>query len=179
MANSANAIANPTTAYSFLDVSIAMTFPGGTTTIAGQGTNTGSTNMSNMGYSEEGIKVVRNVEKNVMTVGADGSVMHSLRAGRQGRITVSLLKTSPGNAILNQIYNQQSLSSASWGQNQMQITNAVTGDNITSAYVAFVKQPDNINRGEGGVMDWEFDAGFIVEILGNGYQNTGLANVGA
>lgn len=176
MANSASAITNPTTAYSFLDVSISMTFPQGSVTVGGGASNS-STNMSDLGYSEEGIKVVRNVEKNVMTVGADGAVMHSLRAGRQGRITLSLLKTSPGNAILNQIYNQQSLSSAQWGQNSLVITNAVTGDNIDAAVVAFVKQPDNINRGEGGVMDWEFDAGFVVEILGNGYQNTGLAQV--
>jgi len=158
--------------YSFLDVMASITYAGVTNTL------TASANAGSLGFSEEGIKVTRTVEKNVMTVGADGAVMHSLRAGRQGRITFSLLKTSPGNAILNDLYNTQSVQSARWGRNLITINNLNTGDNITAAFCAFVKQPDNLNRGEGGVMDWEFDAGFIDEVLGNGGQPTGIQNPG-
>jgi hypothetical protein len=55
--------------------------------------------------------------KNTMTIGADGEVMHSLHAGKSGTITVTLLKTSPVNKKLSLMYNAQSQSSATWGNN--------------------------------------------------------------
>lgn len=163
------AIPNPAAGvYSFLDVVATLVYPGGSTTF------TATASVGGLGFSEEGIRITRVADKNAMVVGADGSVMHSLRATRAAKITISLWKTSPGNALLSQIYNQQSVASSLWGQNQLTINNTATGDNITAIYGAFTKQPDNLNRAEGGVMDWEFDFGYVDEILGNGFQSTGL-----
>ena len=59
--------------YSFMDVSA---------TIAGVG------GVVDLGYgasvAEEGISIVQTEDRNLMTVGADGEVMHTLRAGKSG-----------------------------------------------------------------------------------------------
>lgn len=148
--------------YSFLDVQATFSGPGGTFDLASSG------------VAEEAIRIDMTADKNVMTVGANGDGMHSLRASKSGRITIQLLKTSSGNAMLNQVYNYQSQSSANWGQNQITISNPVTGDNITAQDGAFVRQSPLGFSSEGGINTWMLDFVIIDEILGNGYQNTGL-----
>ena len=87
--------------YSFMDV---------TATFAGP------TGVIDLGYgsaaSKEGISVEFNQPRNNMTPGADGEVMHSLRADKSGKLTIRLLYTSPVNAKLKAMFNAQSLSSA-------------------------------------------------------------------
>jgi len=141
--------------YSFLDVSASLT---GITGIVDLGA--GSAN------SEEGITIAMGGAKNTMTIGADGEVMHSLAADKSGTITVTLLKTSPVNKKLSLMYNAQSQSSATWGNNVIVMRNKTSGDVITARSVAFQKQPDNANGKVGNTMAWVFDCGKIDQVLG-------------
>jgi hypothetical protein len=148
--------------YSFLNVSAAITGPGG------------SFSISSAGVGEGGVRISMVGDKNRMNIGAAGDGMHSLIAAKAGRVTVSLLKTAPGNAQMNQIYRFQQTSAAYWGQNIITISNPVTGDAVVCSACAFVKQPDIAYTTEGGMMEWAFDSINIDEVLGNSYQNTGI-----
>lgn len=135
--------------YSFLDVHASITGPGGSFSLG-----------SGSGASEEGIKVSMTEDKNTMTIGADGSPMHSLHAGKSGTVTISLLKTSPVNKNLADLYNLQTAVSSLHGANVLVIKNAL-GDSITCRAVAFSKYPDQVNAKEGGNNEWTFHAGII------------------
>jgi Protein of unknown function (DUF3277) len=148
--------------YSFLNVSAAISGPGG------------SFSISAAGVSDGGIRIAMEGDKDRMTIGAGGAGMHSLIASNAGRITVSLLKTAPGNAQMNQLYRHQKSSAAYWGQNVITINNPVTGDAITCTDCSFVKQPDVVYTPEGGMMEWAFNSVDIDEVLGNTFQNTGI-----
>lgn len=141
--------------YSFLDVSASLTGPTGVIDL-GQGS----------ANSEEGITQTMGGNKNTMTIGADGEVMHSLHADKSGTITVTLLKTSPVNKKLSLAYNAQSQSSATWGNNVIVIRNTASGDISTARSCAFQKQPDFNNAKEGGTVAWVFDCGKIDQLLG-------------
>ena len=144
--------------YSFLDVNCSITGPNI------------SADLSNPGYAGEGITITMLEEKDTMTIGAGGAGMHALRGSKAGRIRLSLLKTGPGNAMLNQAYNLDSISAANWGQNQITINNPFTGDNPTCLFCAFVKEPDLVYNEAGGVMVWEFNSTNIDRITGNVFQ---------
>ncbi len=141
--------------YSFLDVTASLTGPTGVIDL-GQGS----------ANSEEGITVAMGGNKNTMTIGADGEVMHSLHADKSGTIKVTLLKTSPVNKKLSLAYNAQSQSSATWGNNVIVIRNTASGDISTARSCAFQKQPDFNNAKEGGTVAWVFDCGKIDQLLG-------------
>lgn len=141
--------------YSFLDVTASLTGPTGVIDL-GQGS----------ANSEEGITQTMGGNKNTMTIGADGEVMHSMHADKSGTITVTLLKTSPVNKKLSLAYNAQSQSSATWGNNVIVIRNTASGDISTARSCAFQKQPDFNNAKEGGTVAWVFDCGKIDQLLG-------------
>lgn len=141
--------------YSFLDVTASLIGPTGVIDL-GQGS----------ANSEEGITQTMGGNKNTMTIGADGEVMHSLHADKSGTITVTLLKTSPVNKKLSLAYNAQSQSSATWGNNVIVIRNTASGDISTARSCAFQKQPDFNNAKEGGTVAWVFDCGKIDQLLG-------------
>lgn len=143
-------------AYSFLDVNAAIVGPGGNFSLSG------------VGNSEEGIKVSFSEEKDTQTIGADGTPMHSLHASKGGKCTVSLLKTSPANQALSNLYNLQTNSSAAHGVNVISVANPVSGDSITLTQVAFAKHPDTTYAKEGGMMEWDFNVGVIDISLGGG-----------
>lgn len=143
--------------YSFLDVVAAITGPGGTINLA-----------SESGSAQEGITVEMAEDKNVMTVGADGSVMHSLLATKAGTATVRLLKTSPVNAVLQLMYNLQTQSSATHGRNMITIRDIARGDTVTLAKVAFKKAAALNYAREGGDNEWLFDVGVVTTVLGTG-----------
>ncbi|MFX6330758.1 phage protein, partial [Acinetobacter baumannii] len=67
--------------------------------------------------AEEGIDIVRNGDKNTMTVAGDGEGMHSLHGDKSGQITLRYLKTAPVNAKLMAAYNAQTLDSRLHGKN--------------------------------------------------------------
>lgn len=108
--------------------------------------------------AEEGITVAMLDNKNSMTIGADGEGMHSLHASRAGTITVRLLKTSPANAKLMNVYNVQQQSAKKWGRNSFTLNNDAAGDNVTGHKLAFQKVPDYTAAKDGQTVDWVFDA---------------------
>lgn len=155
-------------AYSFTDVQATITGPGGSFPIG-----------SGAAVAKEGISVEFTEDKDRMTIGADGSPMHSLIASRAGRIIVRLLKTSPVNSLLTQLYNFQIQSSVFHGQNIIVVTNPIIGDDYTCRQVAFAKFPTNTYAEEGGMLEWEFNAGIIDPILGSGILEAVAAAVAA
>lgn len=142
--------------YSFLDVQAAIVGPGGAFSLG-----------SGAGVADEGIEIDPSGEIDTMQIGADGTGQHSLHGDKSGKVTVRLLKTSPVNKQLSQMYNFQTASAASHGQNTITITDSVRGDVITCRQCAFAKAP-NISYGkEAGTQDWEFNAIAIDRVLGS------------
>jgi Protein of unknown function (DUF3277). len=144
-------------AYSFLDVAAALSGPGGNIDLG-----------AGSGSSEEGLTVEMAEAKNTMTIGADGSVMHSMHAGKGGTVTFHVLKTSPVNAVLMDMYNYQSTSSARWGQNTITIRDIARGDTITCQQCAFQQAPSQTYAKDGNTNAWAFAAGMIDHQLGSG-----------
>lgn len=144
--------------YSFLSVTAAIVGPGGGFTIGGDGTAS----------ADEGITVEMIEDKNTMTVGADGSVMHSLHGGKAGTATIRLLKTSPTNALLQGLYVVQTADALLHGQNVIMVSDLARGDVVACREVAFKRAPA-LNYGkEGGINEWVFDVGKVDTILGVG-----------
>lgn len=142
--------------YSFLDVHATLTGPGGTVPIG-----------KNAGVDEGGITIEAIEETDHMRIGADGSPAHSLRGTKAAKVTVRVLKTSPTNAQLQQLFSFQRASSLNWGQNTLVITNIATGDNYTCQFVAFIRQPSNTFAKDASTIDWEFNVGIMDASLGS------------
>lgn len=143
--------------YSFLNVNAAMADPGGALNLGAGAAN-----------AEEGITIEAPEDKNIMTIGADGSGQHSLVASDARKITIRLLKTSPTNALLMVMYNLQSATPALWGQNVMTIVDTARGDVTTAQAMAFNKVPTITYAKEAGINEWVFDAIKVDTILGAG-----------
>ena len=118
------------------------------------------------GSSEEGISVESLDERTKMTIGADGSGMHSLIQNRAARIIARFLKTSPQNAALQLALNAQSSSSLFWGQNVINVSNPVTGDALVAVGCAFGKQPGNLWAKDANIIEWEFYAIRATQTMG-------------
>jgi hypothetical protein len=142
-------------AYSFIDTQASLTGPSGNVNL-GYGS----------GAAEEGITIAMVTDKGVMTIGADGSGMHSLRATKAGTVTVRLLKTSPTNAILEAMYNAESINPAVWGNDTITISQTGVGDLHTCNLCAFKKKPDMKYAQDGDILEWEFNAVKVESILG-------------
>jgi hypothetical protein len=143
--------------YSFLDCNGALSGPGGSINLA-----------AGAGAATEGITIVALEDKNIMAIGAGGQGQHSLVAGDAATVTVNLLKTSPVNAQLMNMYNYQTTSSALHGRNVIVITDLARGDIITMSKVAFKKVPDLAYAKEAGNNVWTFDAIHATTVLGTG-----------
>jgi len=141
--------------YSFINTQCSLVGPGGNINL-GQGAAVG----------DEGIKIAPTGDVNTMTIGADGTPMHSLHADHSGMVSVQLLKTSPVNQLLAEMYGIQTSSSVMHGQNVISLTNNVTGDTIVCTFCAFKKAPELEYKKEGGFNVWEFQAGVISRVLG-------------
>ncbi len=141
--------------YSFLDVSAAIDGPGGVFSIRD-------------GAANEGITVAPVGDQSTMTVGADGSVMHSLGAASACTVTIRLLKTSPINSLLMAMFNFQTASSARHGRNTIVVRDAVRGDLVTVTEAAFKKPADLTYATDGGTVEWTFDGGKTTYVLGIG-----------
>lgn len=133
--------------YSFLDVTASLSGPGGTIALG-----------AGAGAAEEGITITPTGPMNGMLIGADGEGMHSLFADRSGKVTIRLLKTSPTNQLLSQLFAFQRSGGATHGQNTLVINDVSRNDTIACRQVAFAKAPDLTYAKEGGTVDWEFDA---------------------
>ncbi len=150
------------TTYSFMDVAASIIGPGGAFSL-GYGS----------GNSEEGITIAMVENKNTMTIGADGSVMHSLHAGNGGTVTLRFLKTSPTNQMLSVMLDLQRVSSALWGNNVIVISDPARGDQISCTNCAFQRWPNVAYAKDGGTQEWVFDAGAINGVLGDGTAGVG------
>lgn len=142
-------------AYSFQDVVATISGPGGVVPL-GYGAGT----------AEEGITIERAEDKDTMTMGADGTAMHTLHSANHGTITVRILKTSPANALLQAMYDFQILSSANWGNNVINITHIASGDSTTGRSVAFRRASPLTYAKEGNINEWSFNVGDISSVLG-------------
>lgn len=141
--------------YSFLSVHATLVGPGGFISL-GDGS----------GAAEEGINIEPSGEINTMQIGADGTGMHSLHGDKSGKVTVTLLKTSPVNALLAAMYAFQTASGATHGQNTLTLTDTERADIVTCQQVAFTKAPSLSYAKEGGTIGWEFAAVSIDRALG-------------
>ncbi len=115
--------------YSFDKFQVTITGPGGSSLLGTDGA--------------ENITISRSGTAGTMTVGADGTVMHSLDANKSGRATIHLLRNSPVNAKLSQLFSHQRASSTLWAQNTIEICDM--GGNVISTCrgAAFVNPPAN------------------------------------
>lgn len=145
--------------YSFLNVQATIVGPGGAFALG-----------SGSGNAKEGVSTDMVDDKDRMDVGADGAIMHSLRASNAGRITVRLLKTSPVNAQLSALYNFQRLSSATWGNNVLVVSDVVRGDVITGTQMSFTRQAPITWAEDANFNEWVFQ-GNVVDVLGFGTPN--------
>lgn len=143
--------------YSLKDVKATIAGPGGTFPI-GPGT----------GVAKEGISVEME-DANNMLIGGDGEGVHSMRPTKAARVTVRVLKTSPVNAFLSQLYRYQKGSSLFWGQNVITITNLVTGDDYHATECAFNKHAGVTWAEDANINEWIFDSIKCDPILGVGF----------
>lgn len=145
-----------TNVYSFLDVNATLVGPGGFVSLA-----------NGAGSSEEGITTSPSGEIGAMQIGADGYGQHTLHADKSGKVTVSLLKTSPVNQLLSAMYAFQTSSGAAYGQNTIVINDVSRGDVITCSQCGFAKAPDLSFGKSAGMNVWEFNAIRIERTLGS------------
>lgn len=142
--------------YSFLDVNAGIVGPGGAFSLG-----------NGAGVSEEGISFSATEDIGAMTIGADGTGMHSLHADKSGKVTVRLLKTSPTNQLLSALYAFQTASGAAYGQNTIVCVDKSRGDVTTCSQVGFAKKPDLTYAKDGGTIEWVFNAVVINTVLGS------------
>lgn len=143
-----------TPAYSFRDVQCTINGPNGSFSLG-----------SGSGDAEEGITFEASEDQDTMTIGADGTPMHSLHADISGKATVRLLKTSSVNASLSQMMASDMQSSSTWGQNNIALTNTQFGDDIQATDVAFTRRPPLTYAKDGGYIEWVFNCGRIPQML--------------
>ena len=142
--------------YSFADVVCSITGPGGSFTL------------SEANVADEGITIEMSEDKSTMTTGATRGGMFSLHESRAGRVTIRLLKNSPANRVLTDMYRYQTASSANFGQNTISVSNPVWQDDHTCAQCGFMRMPTNTNAKDGGTMEWVFGSLDIDSVLGDG-----------
>lgn len=153
--------------YSFINVQLSMTGPGVSALNVGYGA----------GNAKEGATISMAEDKNAMYTGADGNVMHSLRANRSAMLTVRLVKTSPTNKVLSELYHYQTNPETGGlyhGQNIFTLTDVARGDDYTMSEAAFRKFPDNSWAEDGGIIEWTFDIGKCDPLLGAGIPTLDL-----
>ena len=144
------------TTYSFLDVQATLTSPSVTFDIG------------SAGVADDAIRISMVGEKTTMTIGADGDGQHNMIASNASRCEISFLKDAPGNALMNQLYNFQSSSSANTGNIQITISNNVMGDVIQLTGGAIAKQADIAYTREGPANVWSMNFISRHDVLGNG-----------
>lgn len=146
------------TTYSFLDVVATLTDTNGNSISLGYGA----------GVASEGLTIEMLADKDILTIGADSTPMHSLVASNAASILVRLLKTSPVNNQLSVMYNTQKNNPAVWGQNVLSVRDILQGDVLTAEAVAFSRQPTVNYHESAGNQEWRFLCGTLTELLGPG-----------
>ena len=130
--------------YSFVDTVIAIAGPGGGFSLKD-------------GAAEEGIEISPRDDKSMLTIGANGDGIHSLRADKSASITLSLLKNSSTNVALSTMYAFQQNSSLLWGKNIITLT-TLFGESLVLSGVAFKKRPTTSFQKDATLLVWEMEA---------------------
>lgn len=126
--------------------------------------------LSENGVGEDGIKIESALDTNSMKNGADGSVQHSLRLARPGKMTIQVMRNNSLNNQLALAFNSTTATAASHGLMSVTILDSVSGESTRCIGVAFKKLPDNIYKQDAEPISWEFDVGNVEYIAG---LNTG------
>lgn len=131
--------------------------------------------LSENGVGEGGIKIESALDTNSMKNGADGSVQHSLRLARPGRLEVEVMRNNMLNSQLALAYNNTTSTAASHGFITITIVDAVSGEQTLCTGVAFKKLPANMYKQDAEPIVWEFDVGNVEYIAGlnNGDEGDG------
>lgn len=143
--------------YSFKDVGASIAGPGGSINL-GMGA----------GVAEEGISFERTEDHNTMAAGSDGEVQHSLHVADSGTVRVRLLKVSPINGQLLNMYKAQRQTGALWGRNTLSLRDFVRGDKVVTTEVAFTGPPTMVFGKVAPMNEWIFHAGHIDPTLDAG-----------
>jgi hypothetical protein len=154
--------------YSFMNFQLTMTGPGAAAINLGAGA----------AIPTEGVTVDMVEDKNQMSIGADGKVMHSLRANRGATLTVRLQQVSRTNRILSDVYASQTsiLSGGLYhGQNIFTLTDVLRGDSYTMSEAAFKRFPSRTWAQDGNMVEWSFDVGICDPLLGEGFGPIDIA----
>lgn len=141
--------------YSFQDVKATLVGVGGVIDLG-----------AGSGNAEEGITVEMTEDQDVLTVGADGEYMHTLRVGKAGTITVRLLYTSNVNALLQTLFIAQRAVTKAWGANTITVRNQGNNELVIARGAAFTKQPTVTYSKDGTFKEWVFNCGKIDMVTG-------------
>jgi hypothetical protein len=108
------------------------------------------------------IAVAMTTDRTSHDVAADGSVMVSKIAGRNGTIAINVQQTSVVGKQLTKLFNYLVAASAEvWAQLVVTINNSRTGDLITATGVSPQKQADKQFQAQGQQITWNFMAADI------------------
>jgi hypothetical protein len=129
------------------------------------------------GVADEGISIDFDEDKATKTMGAGGDGMYSLHAAQGGSCTIRLLKTSPMNARLSQMYDYETSSSAYYGQDTITVRDAIRGDNWVLQGCGFRRHPPGGYGKEGGIVEWSFHALVVDGKFGDGSPITAFSRV--
>lgn len=143
--------------YSFADVNCTLVGPNGVVTLG-----------AGAGVAEEGITFEPTEDVDDLKTGADGTPMHTLRAGRPARATVRLLKTSPTNGILSQMFAQQTSTGTLHGKNTITVTDPNLGDLCAGLFTAFARHAPVTWAKDANFNEWTFNVGYYAPSLGTG-----------
>ncbi len=143
--------------YSFASVMATLSGPGGSISLG-----------NGAGTADEGITVEPTEDVGTMTTGSDGTPMHSLHAARPGRATVRLLKTSPTNALLSQLFAQQTSNPANHGRNTIVVSDIARGDLVTCSFSGFARHAPITWAKDANFNEWSFNVGRVIFNLGSG-----------
>lgn len=146
--------------YAFTDSHVSIVGPGGNFSV------------SEGGIAEEGISFDMAEDKNIMTMGADGQGMHNLVASDAAECVIRLLKGSPVNAQLDNMYNfQKSKGGLFHGSNVIKVTQSTSGDNFSGIGGAFKRRPRIVYAKSGGMMEWPIQLISFNGKIGGGVYN--------
>lgn len=120
------------------------------------------------GIADEGVTVSYDEDKVTKTMGADGDWMYSLHAASGGMVAVRVLKTSPLNKQLSDLYDRTTQSSAYTGQGVISGGDVTRGDSFTAIGCQIRKMPDMASAKDAGTNEWVFLAGRLSVRLGSG-----------
>jgi hypothetical protein len=124
------------------------------------------------GAAEGGISFNFKQDKNHQTGGADGSVMNTQIQLNMGEATARFMQTSPINAQLDQMYQQQVVSGIGWGANVISGFDSSSGSTVKATGVAFKRQPGLVYAMNGAVLEWQFDIAQLYIVRGAGVLGT-------